>query len=283
MNCVLIKKQKEETILKKRTFFITSALVLLAPSVLSFSQQAQAASLVGTTNAITSLVDSTGKTVTNRALGANTAWKLGKIVNIDGNTYYQVATNEYALSTNITVEDNTDTTTDTNTNTDTTNNNVAGKIGTLTYACKVVDANGKETGSVLEQGTTWKLGETKTIDGSDYYQVGTNNYIIADGVKVSEPTTNNNTNTIPTPNNGLIATTNVAARTYNDATNSYDQTLPAGSAWKISKLVVNKYGSYWGKISSNQYVWLGDVTINSGINLKDNSEYIADFATSINK
>ncbi|HCD08382.1 hypothetical protein IV63_GL000742 [Companilactobacillus crustorum] len=274
--------EKEETNLKKRNIFITSALILLAPSVLSLSQQnSQAATkLVGRTNRVTSLVDSTGKAIQNRALGANTDWQLGKIVNISGNTYYQVATDEYALSTNMTVEDNTDTTTDTNT--DTTTASVAGKTGILSTTAKVVDADGNETGTTLAANSSWQLGETKTINSNSYYQVATNAYVLASDVKIND-TTNNNTYVTPTPNKGLVATTNVATKTYNDATNSYDQTLPAGSAWKISKLVVNKYGSYWGQISSNQYVWLGDVTINSGLNLKDNSEYIADFATSINK
>lgn len=276
--------------MKKRNIFITSALILLAPSVLSLSQQnSQAATtLVGRTNAITMLVDSTGKAIGNRGLAANTDWQLGKIVNINNNTYYQVATDEYALSTDMTVvngsttdtDSNTDTTTDTNN--DTTSTSVAGKTGTLTAAAKVVDANGSQTGSVLDAGSSWKLGETKKFDGNDYYQVATNAYIAASSVKISDTTTNNNNGYVtPTPNAGLIATTNVATKAYDYATNSYSQTLPAGSAWKISKLVVNKYGSYWGQISSNEYVWLGDVTINSGLNLKDNSEYIADFATGI--
>ncbi|WP_119327070.1 SLAP domain-containing protein [Companilactobacillus musae] len=268
--------------MKKRNIFITSALILLAPSVLSFSQQnSQAATkLVGRTNTITSLVDSTGKAIQNRGLAANTDWQLGKIININGNTYYQVSTDEYALSTNMNVVDNSTTDT-TDTNNDTTTTNVAGKTGTLTAAAKVVDANGNQTGTVLDAGSSWKLGETKSINGNDYYQVATNSYVISLVVKINTTTTNDNTYVAPTPNNGLIATTNVATKAYNYATNSYDQTLPAGSAWKVSKLVVNKYGSYWGQISSNEYVWLGDVTINSGLNLKDNSEYIADFATGI--
>ncbi len=274
--------QKEEINVKKRNIFITSALILLAPSVLSFSQQnSQAATkLVGRTNTITSLVDSTGKAIQNRGLAANTDWQLGKIININGNTYYQVSTDEYALSTNMNVVDNSTTDT-TDTNNDTTTTNVAGKTGTLTAAAKVVDANGNQTGTVLDAGSSWKLGETKSINGNDYYQVATNSYVISLVVKINTTTTNDNTYVAPTPNNGLIATTNVATKAYNYATNSYDQTLPAGSAWKVSKLVVNKYGSYWGQISSNEYVWLGDVTINSGLNLKDNSEYIADFATGI--
>ena len=291
------KTPKEEKNVKKRNIFITSALVLLAPSVLSLStQDSQAATkLVGRTNSITSLVDSTGKAVQNRALGKDTDWQLGKIINIDGSTYYQVATDEYALSTNITVinSDSTNTDTNNNTNTDTTTDTDTNttKTGTLSYAAKVVDPDGNATGQILPAGSSWQLGETKNIDGNDYYQVATNAYVIALAVKINsnetnDNTSNNNTNTTPTipmPNNGLVATTNVAARTYNDATNSYSTTLPAGTAWKVSKLVVNKYGSYWGKIATNQYVWLGDVTINSGLNLKDNSEYIAEFATSINK
>lgn len=298
------KTPKEEKNVKKRNIFITSALILLAPTVLSLSRQdSQAATkLVGRTTSITSLVDSTGKAVQNRALGKDTDWQLGKIININGNTYYQVATDEYALSTNITVinsdststDTNNNANTDTNTNTTTDKDTDTTKIGTLSYAAKVVDPDGNATGQVLPAGSAWKLGVTKNIDGNDYYQVASNAYVIALAVKINSndtnsdtnTNTNNNTNTTPTipmPNNGLVATTNVSTRIYNYADNAYGQTLPAGSAWKVSKLVVNKYGSYWGEIATDQYVWLGDVTINSGLNLKDNSEYIAEFATSINK
>lgn len=270
--------------MKKRNIFITS-LVLLAPTILSLtSQTSQAATkLVGRTNTLTHLVDGNGKSLANLSLAANTDWQLGQIINIDGNTYYEVATNEYALSTNMTVKETGTTTTP------------AVKTGTLSYAAKVVDPDGNPIGTVLPAGSAWKLGSTKTIDGNNYYEVGTNQYVIALAVKINDNTTtnttnNNNNNTnhnttskIPMPGNGLIAKTNVATKTYSYNDNKYVQTLPAGTSWKVSKLVVNKYGSYWGQVASDQYVWLGDVTINSGLNLKNNSEYIADFATRINK
>ncbi|WP_334351697.1 SLAP domain-containing protein [Companilactobacillus sp. HBUAS56257] len=263
--------------MKKRNIFITSALVLLAPTVLSLtSQNSQAATkLVGRTNTLTHLVDENGKALENLSLAANTDWQLGQIKNVDGNTYYEVATNEYALSTNMTVKETGSTTTP------------AVKTGTLSYAAKVVDPDGNPIGTVLPAGSSWKLGSTKTIDGNNYYEVGTNEYVIALAVKINSntttSTTNNTTSKIPMTGNGLIARTNVATKTYSYNNNTYVQTLPAGTSWKVSKLVVNKYGSYWGQVASDQYVWLGDVTINSGLNLKNNSEYIADFATRINK
>ncbi len=217
-------------------------------------------------------------------LPVNSSWILGKALSANNETYYQVATNEWISANNIKINDYTQNgqTVDTYI-TDTT---AAGKTGVTTTDVQVVDGQGNTTGTTLPGNSQWKIGSQMLHhDKQTYYQVATNEFVSVAYMKLlDDATTTTNTNSsVPTPSNGLVATANKQIRTYNTATNSYDMTLPAGSTWKISKLVVNKYGSYWGEVATNQWVWITDVTLNSGLNLKDNSYYEPEFATSINK
>src|SRR5699024_9020791 len=134
--------------------------------------------------------------------------------------------------------------------------NVGGSVGVTATNAPVVNGSGTPTGATLPKGTQWKLGSKMLhYDKQTFYQVATDEYVsVAYMNLVDQTSTTTNTNSsVPTPSNGLIGTANKQIRTYNTATNAYDLTLPAGSAWKISKLVVNKYGSYWGQVATNQW------------------------------
>ena len=243
----------------------------------------------GTVTQVAAVVDDQGNN-TGVVLPVNSQWKLGKAMHRDKQTYYQVATNEWISFGDISLADS-----NTNDNTDysgngsyiTSGSTAAGSIGTVTVATGVVNGHGDATGQTLPVGSKWAIGgETLHYDKQTYYQIATNEYVsvaymdVAD--KTSTPTTNTNAG-IPTPGNGLIGTTTVTQRTYNTATNAYDQTLPANTAWKISKLVVNKYGSYWGQIGTNEWVWISSVRLNSGLDLPTYSYSEPDFATNISK
>lgn len=278
--------------MKNRTRKVIAAsavAIMLAPAALSALPQNVDAAAVGTVSNTTPVYDANGK-ATGQTLLSGSSWQLGQQLTINGVAHYQVATNEYipaSVVKNVTgsansvdssqsqsrwVEDNPD----------------AGKIATANTTLNVVDAYGNSTGATLPKSTQWKIGsQTLHYDKQTFYQVATNEFVSVAYMNIVDQTSttpNTNTNSsVPTPSNGLIATTNKQIRTYNTSTNSYDLTLPANSAWKISKLVVNKYGSYWGQVATNQWVWITDVTLNSGLNLKANSYYEPEFATSINK
>lgn len=49
----------------------------------------------------TKLVDAHGKTVTNRALSGGSIWKIDKVVEINNDKYYRVATNEFVKAGNV--------------------------------------------------------------------------------------------------------------------------------------------------------------------------------------
>lgn len=225
---------------------------------------------------------------TGYVLRQGSQWKIGQVMKKNGLTLYQVGNNEWISLNDITITATTDVSG--NGSYITTGSTVAGKVGTMNTAANIVNGHGDPIGTQLPAGSKWTLGtEELHYDKQVFYQVATDEfvsdaYITVDDAASNNTNTNTNTNSgIPLPGNGLIGTTTVAQKTYNTETNAYDLSLPANSAWKIDKLVVNKYGSYWGEIGTNQWVWISSVRLNSGLNLKNNSYYEPDFATNINK
>jgi len=216
-------------------------------------------------------------------LPANSEWKLGNYMKIGNIEYYQVATNEWIMSLDIASFDSV-------ANPNVTNgsyivaSSVAGQTGRLNHDAEIVNGMGTNTGRTLAKGSEWKLGKDMlSYDKQTFYQVGNGEYISTAYTDIVSPKADTNKTKIPTPGKGLVGTTKVALRTYNTATNSYDLSLPANSSWKISKLVVNKYGSYWGQVATNQWVWITNVNLNSGLSLKDNADSEPSFATNIKK
>ena len=233
----------------------------------------------------TTIFDDQGNN-TGVAMPAGGYWKVGQVMkDANGVTYYQIATNQWLQVGDIYIAGATENQTSENGSYMTTDSSAAGQTGTVvTNNAKILNGAGIATGATLAKGTQWKIGP-KTLHYSKvtYYQIASDEYVSVVDMQVNSGTNTNTTSSVPTPGNGLVATTNVEQKTYNTATNAYDMVLPANTSWKITKLVVNKYGSYWGQVATNQWVWLSNVTLNSGLNLKDNSYYEPEFATSINK
>lgn len=267
---------------KNKIFAAIAVAIMVAPAALnSLPTNNVKADTVGTAIKLTPTYDANGEAAGSRALAAGSKWKLGKKITVDNIEYYQVATNTYVAASDLT--DITDTTATTTTTDDASKN--VGKTMTVKTTTTLVDNNAAAINATLPAGSNWKVGKTMTVNGISYYQVATNEWVKASDMtdEATTTTTTKNTYKTPMPGDGLVATLTKAQRVYNPETNSYGSTLPVGSAWKINKLVVNKYGSFWGQVATNQYVWITDTTLNSGLNLKDNSEYVADFATHINK
>jgi hypothetical protein len=76
---------------------IIAALAMATTGALVMSQKDAEAAGVATVSAnkIANLYTANGALIHNRALAANSAWAVGKIVDINDEMYYQVATNEY--------------------------------------------------------------------------------------------------------------------------------------------------------------------------------------------
>jgi len=218
------------------------------------------------------VVDDNGNN-TGITLPKGSQWVLGKYMSRDKVAYYQVATNEWVPAYQLSIAKGS-----TNGSYITDDYTQAGKTGTATANLTVYNGAGQQTGKTLPNGSQWKLGSSVLhYDKQLFLQVSGNEYVPAIYLTVGD------IQGVRNQLDGLVGTTNVVQKTYDTATNTYGQTLQAGTSWKINRLVVNKYGSYWGQISTNDWVWISDVTLNSGLNLKDNSYYEPEFAVNLPK
>jgi hypothetical protein len=89
----------------KKSAALIAALAMAITGVLSLnSTKADAATVATVNSGVTArLYNNQGTLITNRALGPNTPWLVGSIVNINGETMYQVATNEYLKASDSTL------------------------------------------------------------------------------------------------------------------------------------------------------------------------------------
>lgn len=232
-----------------------------------------------TVKAAQPLVDNNGLSL-GITLPVGSQWKIGKLMRQGNVDYYQVATNEWVPVSAINIQN-----TQVGSNNGsyiTSGNTMAGKIGTVVSDnVPVVNGAGVATGRTLAKGSQWKVGSQNLhYDKQAFFQISTNEYVSDMYLSVE---TGNTTSSVPTPGNGLVATLTKTQQVYDPSTNTYGQTLAANTAWRVNQLVVNKYGSFWGRIAPNQWVWISNTTLNSGLNLKANSYYEPEFATNINK
>jgi len=88
--------------MKKTSIFLISATALISGAFLFNNQTEVSASGIATTHDdITFLYTDTGDMVADRALAPRSPWAVGKIINLNDETYYQVATNEYVKSSDV--------------------------------------------------------------------------------------------------------------------------------------------------------------------------------------
>lgn len=327
-NTVILKNlvSRDEKIMnKKRIVLATSLAILMAPSILNsidsvahvaepIAVKAATTPKIGTLGYNVKLVDANGD-FTGRILPAGSSWRLGELVTIKGNTYYQVGANAYADSVVMKINNNSSNTTSTGSSTAT--NTQQKVVGTLGYNVKVVDINGQPNGVVLPAGSSWQLGKLVTIKGDSYYQVATNEYVLAMVVKTNGSNAGSNVETAKvdmtvTVGNGEAAIVNdsgvVTGRTlpvgsswkadqvkvinsvryyrvatnkwikrastpvnnsitvtllgnqkvYDTSSNTLTRSLPNGSSWKVSRVVVNNNNVYWGQVSNNEWIKISD-------------------------
>lgn len=258
---------------KKRIILASTLAVLVAPTVLGnisndMTTPVQAATTT-TDNTIKNpigtvdyggayTVDANGKQ-TSLFLSGKSSWKLGKSVLINGQRYYEVATNNYISSEHITLTDGMPVV-----NPTMVKPAVDNQIGTLSYAVKLVDAQGNPTGRTLPAGSSWKLGGMYNIGMNTYYQVGNNEYALESGIKTSIPATSNNqrnTNTSTNTNaSGQIGTVTYPAQVVDETGHLSGVTLPVGSSWKLGKVIGIGMNNYY-QVATNEYVPVKNIQV----------------------
>lgn len=229
---------------KKRIVLATSLAILMAPSVLSSvdsvahvaepisAQAATTTPTVGTVGYAVRLVDINGKP-NGVILPAGSSWQLGKLVTINGNSYYQVATNEYAeaivMKQAAPVSTNSETTT------------VNTVVTVSADEVTIFNDDATATGQMLPVGSSWKADQVKVIGTNRYYRVATNEWI-----KISH-TEDSKT---------ITPTLKSDERVYNTATGTMGRLLPGGSSWQVSQVVRNSKNEFWGRVSTVEWIKL---------------------------
>lgn len=186
---------------------------------------------VGTLDYACRVIDGNGKT-SDIVLPAGSSWQLGATKTINGNKYYQVATNEYVEAVAV------------NTGKTQTKTTAEDRNVTLSHATAVTTDNGVVTSIVLPQGSTWHVDQSKEMNGNMYVRVATNEWVKDIGDTTS-PLFNNG---------GATVSLNKAVKLYDASSNSMTRTLPGKTNWKITSAVKNQNGSYFVQVSNNEWI-----------------------------
>jgi len=161
---------------------IVAALAMAATGALILNQSnADAATIATVHSGVTArLYTANGSLVNNRALGANTPWLIGKTANINGETMYQVSTNEYlkASDSDLTGQSQAQS-----------SNKVVGRI--IMGNASLVRDDGIKSNRSLAGGSSWQIGKhVVNKNGTDFYQVSTHEYVEGGHISLmsAEPT-----------------------------------------------------------------------------------------------
>jgi len=155
-----------------------AALAMAATGALILSQSnADAATIATVHSGVTArLYTANGSLVNNRALGANTPWLIGKTANINGETMYQVSTNEYLRAEDSTISG------------DKAQPQTNKIIGRANSELKLYN---RRTGSManrdLAKGSSWQIGKSFiNKDGQIFVQVSTDEYADANQMSFNQ-------------------------------------------------------------------------------------------------
>lgn len=178
---------------------------------------------VRTYNSIVDLVDGSGKEI-GRVVSPSSGWKYSKIVTIDGNDYYQVATNEFVPVKSGIPYTAVPTTT-----------SVA-----LTTSTPIYNSKGESIGTTLSANTSWRTDSYATINGEKMYRVATDEWIPASSLTTYQP----------------IASTYTAKGEiplYDHTGKLIGKTLASGTSWKTDQLATINGREYY-RVATNEYV-----------------------------
>ena len=160
---------------------IIAALAMATTGVLAFNANNADAATVATVHSgvVARLYASNGNLITNRALSPNSAWAVGKTATINGETMYQVATNEYlrAQDSSLTGQAQQSST------------KIAGKATTLLPLFR--DDTNKMADRSLAPNSEWAIGKyIVNKNGQQFVQVSTHEYADASNLTYNHPMTN---------------------------------------------------------------------------------------------
>lgn len=120
-----------------------------------------------------------GSVETNRALAANSAWYTDTYHTLDsGNSYYRVATNEYASAKDGTYKSYVQPYSG--------NATVVYQSGSSIHSFKGYGNRAVYEGNDLSTGTSWKVNNHANIGGKEWYQIGSDTWVPQDYVVINK-------------------------------------------------------------------------------------------------
>ena len=279
--------------MKKNKALIGSALALLiAPTVLSnLSPQTVSAAdtteigLVGTVNGSGVLVDDQGQTISGSFLPNNSSWKLGSTKQLNGVTYYQVATNEWIAANNLNISNQAAQPAQSQAAQAYNQVENSGQIGVTRWATAVVNSQGQAVaGVMLPAGSSWNVGNTVTINNQSYVQIASDEYVAVSNLNIQTA----NTNTATQQDQATAQQQPVVGTVVNGPANVYDTSMDSfsgrqlqeGSQWKVGQMVQNKYGYTFYQVSNNEWTQSSNMQLNDE-NAAQNVQSEPEFATSV--
>jgi len=293
--------------MKKNKVLIGSALALLiAPTVLSnlSPQSVRAADTTVTEGGLVgtvrrgggALVDDQGQIITGTFLPIHSSWKLGASKQVNGVTYYQVATNEWISADGVDINNASGQVINLSPDTSNQIDANATQTGTAKWNSAVVNSQGQTIGVTLPAGSQWNLGASATINGTVHLQVATDEWVAASNlnIQVTDPsqTTTNAANTTNNADNQqatqeqqaqpLVGTVvNGPADVYDTSMDSFSgRQLQDGSQWKVGQMVQNKYGHTFYQVSNNEWTQSTNMHLNQN-DAENNVTSEPDFASSV--
>jgi len=165
-----------------------------------------------------------GNIVSNRALGPNTPWRVGKTITIGGTAMYQVATNEYVKSTDVTYNDSTAPQVSQKP-AQNIGNNTNIRVSSRGEVAPVYDDRTGDEINRLPYGEQYKVNRiVRTDTGSAYYQVSSHGWVIDKLLNISGTPTNVEYINGFHPMNGYLGETgeNIRDLLYNDFDCNWD-------------------------------------------------------------
>lgn len=188
---------------------------------------------------------------TGRILVPNSPWKTNQKVVINGNTYYQVSTNEWIKAEDGQLQNQTDS----NNNG---SNNIKGIVsvnvnnGAPVYALN--NNNMSLTGRLLSNKTAWQTGQWKVIAGVTYYRVSTNEWLRANDVKLSGIEMGQKVATINKADGASVYALS------GDSMSITGRTLANRTAW-LSSQRISINGTNYYQVSTNEWIISNDAIL----------------------
>lgn len=119
-----------------------------------------------------------GSNVTNRALAANSAWYTDTYHTLDnGNSYYRVATNEYASANDGTFKSYVEPYSG--------NATIVYQSGSSVHSFKGYGNRAVYEGNNLKTGTSWQVSNHTNVGGKEWYQIGADTWVPQDYVVIN--------------------------------------------------------------------------------------------------